>query len=111
MKRFLFCLPVAMLASPAISDERSVAFACMEKAAATYALASCERVATILVAAKGACGKEIEGMTSSVVNDPKYQSLSLEWRLSHRDRLLSAREGAMTAIVLEARVRAGKNCD
>jgi len=111
MKRLV--LGFAMVASAmsiASADEKQTAFACLDRAAAAYALSSCELANTIISAAKGSCASEISELTRAVVNDIRFSSLPLQQRLQFADRYVDARTNRMTAIILEARVRAGKSC-
>lgn len=111
MRRFAFLAIVMALAGQANADAKQDAINCLDKVSESYALASCEPAATIIKAARGVCGAEIRAMTHAVVNDPRYQSLPLEWRLNHSDDLVRAREDAMFAIVLETRIGEGKTCN
>lgn len=110
MRTIYLAIIAGMISAPAVADEKADAYECLNKTAARYALGSCEPAATIVVAAKASCSKEISILQRSVVNDRRMSSLSLEKRLEFADRMVAARAPAMTAIVIEARMRTGKEC-
>lgn len=104
-------LPATSVVAAGLADkEQSSAYDCIKSQAEGYGLASCERAVDIMPIVEKTCKKLLNKYTDAAFKDERLKPLPLDKRLEISGKMQSALISHVPKIVMDARIKAKKNC-